>query len=79
MVLLIQLSLQLLPWIILLLIILFARLLLKWAKAQHTGAYVFGAMVQTLLPDPYVERTIQAVQNNKKEVRKAQESDGEPL
>ncbi len=74
-----QISIQLLPWIILLVIVLFARLLFKWAKSQHTGAYVFGAMVQTMLPDPYVERTIQVVQDNKKEVKKQKESDREPL
>ena len=74
-----QIAIQLLPWIILLLLFLFARLLLKWAKAQHTGAYVFGAMVQTMLPDPYVERTIQVVQENKKEVKKQKEHDGELL
>jgi hypothetical protein len=72
-------TIKLLPWIVLLVIILFARLLLKWAKQQHTGAYVVGAMVQTILPDPYVERTIQVVQHNKKEVKKEKENDGELL
>jgi len=74
-----QVTIQILIWIILLLIFLFARLLLKWAKAQYTGAYIFGAMVQTVLPDPYAERTIQVVQDNKEEVKKPKESDGEPL
>lgn len=68
----------LLPWFILMLIFFIGFKLIKWAKQQNSAAYVFGAMVQMLVPDPYVERTIQLVQENKKSVKKQDEHQGEP-
>lgn len=68
----------LLPWGIFLAFILIAISMVKWAKKRCSSAYVFGAMVQMLLPDPYVERTIKLVQEDKKVVKKQKESEGEP-
>lgn len=68
----------LLPWGIFLAFIFIAINLVKWAKKPRSSAYVFGAMVQMLLPDPYVERTIKLVQEDKKVVKKQKESEGEP-
>jgi len=68
----------LLPWGIFLAFIFIAINLVKWAKKRRSSAYVFGAMVQMLLPDPYVERTIKLVQEDKKVVKKQKESEGEP-
>ncbi len=68
----------LLPWGIFLAFIFMAISMVKWAKKRRSSAYVFGAMVQMLLPDPYVERTIKLVQEDKKVVKKQKESEGEP-
>lgn len=68
----------LLPWGIFLTFIFMAINLVKWAKKRRSSAYVFGAVVQMLLPDPYVERTIKLVQEDKKVVKKQKESEGEP-
>jgi len=68
----------LLPWGIFLAFIFMAINLVKWAKKRRSSAYVFGAVVQMLLPDPYVERTIKLVQEDKKVVKKQKESEGEP-
>lgn len=68
----------LLPWGIFLAFIFMAINLVKWAKRRCSSAYVFGAVVQMLLPDPYVERTIKLVQEDKKVVKKQKESEGEP-
>ncbi len=57
------------PWFSLLVLIVLAKVLIKWARAQHVGAFAFGAIIQMLLPDPYAERTIKIVQEAKKEVK----------
>jgi len=68
----------LLPWGIIMLIFFIGFKLVSWAKKQNSAAYVFGAMVQMLVPDPYVERTIQLVQDNKKTAQKQKEREREP-
>jgi len=72
-------ALYLFPWAILVISILLARVLFKWAKAQKIGAYVFGSFAQMFLPDPYAERTIKVVQENKQQVKKQKENQGEPV
>lgn len=66
----------LLPWGIFLAFIFIAINMVKWAKKRRSSAYVFGAIVQMLLPDPYVERTIKLVQEDKQVVKKQKESEG---
>ncbi len=41
--------------------------LFSWARNMKAGAIVFGALVQMFMPDPYVERTIKVVQEDKKQ------------
>jgi len=72
-----QLATLLLPWGFLLLVILIGYQLVSWARKQRSGAYIFGALVQMLLPDPYIERTIQVIQENKKTNKKRQQNEGE--
>jgi hypothetical protein len=51
---------------------------IAWAKQRKTGAYVFGALVQMLLPDPNVAKTIAIVeQQKKKTVKQQQQESGE--
>ena len=63
------------PWLLLLAVIFVFRMLFGWAKNRKTGAVVFGALVQMVMPDPYAERTIKVVQEEKKESKK--ETDGD--
>lgn len=39
--------------------------LTKWAKQRKSGAYVFGALVQMLLPDPQINKTIEVIEQQK--------------
>lgn len=67
-----------LPWLTLIVILLVFAKLFSWAKNKKTGAFVFGALVQMFSPDPYAERTIEVVQEDKKQVAgKSQEDEEE--
>lgn len=64
---LIEIGYLLLPWLILVVSVLVFFKLIGWAKKKKTSAVVFGALVQMFMPDPYVERTITVVQQDKKQ------------
>jgi hypothetical protein len=50
-----------------------------WARNKKKGAFIFGMLMQMMMPDPYVERTIKVVQCETKQEDKKnkQTSDGE--
>jgi hypothetical protein len=56
------------PWLALVILV-FSKLF-SWAKNKKTSAIVFGALIQMFMPDPYVERTIKVVQQDKKQQEK---------
>lgn len=64
---LIEIGYLLLPWLILVVSVLVFFKLIGWAKKKKTSAVVFGALVQMFMPDPYVDRTIKVVQEDKKQ------------
>ncbi len=68
-----------LPWVIFFFIIYFIPLkLMHWARRQAKAAYLFGALMQIMLPDPYAERTVKVVQEVKqqqKQHKKQREGD----
>ena len=53
--------------------------LLSWARKRKTGAFVFGAITQIFLPDPYSEKNIEVFQETRKETVKKHRENGEPL
>ena len=65
----------LLPWLILVISVLVFFKLIGWAKKKKTSAMVFGALVQMFMPDPYVERTIKVVQEDKKKISESEDQD----
>lgn len=66
------------PWLVLAgLAFTFIRLYL-WARNKKSGAFIFGMLIQMMMPDPYAERTIQVVQEEKKATRKEQDENGDP-
>ena len=65
-------------WLYFLVIILIFVKLFGWAKNKKTGALVFGILIQMFTPDPYVERTVQVVQEDKKESKQAEDDSGDP-
>ncbi|MBV1909041.1 MAG: hypothetical protein KUG78_06935 [Kangiellaceae bacterium] len=65
-----------LPWIAIAVLILVFGKLLFWAKNKKTGAIVFGVLIQMIMPEPYAERTIKVVQEEKK-VSKEKEQEGD--
>ncbi len=58
------------PWLLFLIMIIVFRQLFSWAKNKKTGALVFCILTQMFMPDPYVEKTVQIVQEKKKESKK---------
>lgn len=66
------------PWIVLLVTVFVFSKLVSWAKKKNAAAITFGALVQMFSPDPFAERTIQVIQQDKKsaEHRKQDDSDG---
>ncbi len=38
---------------------------------------MFGILVQMIMPDPYAERTVEIVQEDKKETKKQQDENGD--
>ncbi len=51
--------------------------LVSWAKQMKTGVLVLGIFIQMFMPDPYAERTVKVVQEDKKETKKQQDENGE--
>lgn len=68
-----------LPWIVFFAMVFTFIRLFQWAMNKKTGAYLFGAMMQMMMPDPYAERTIEVVQQEKKTTKKEQDENGDPL
>jgi len=66
----------LMPWFILTLLILIPYQLLVWARKQHVGAIVFGSAMQIMLPDPYAQRTIEIITDQKQELKQEKENNG---
>jgi hypothetical protein len=64
-------------WIILAIVILIFIKLVSWAKQKKTGALALGIFIQMFTPDPYAERTIKVVQEDKKETKKQQDENGD--
>lgn len=48
-----------------------------WAKKRKTGAYVFGALVHMVLPDPKIEQTIAIVKQQKEQKAEASDEQNE--
>ena len=67
-----------LPWIVFAGIIFTFALLFKWARNKKTGALIFGVLIQMIMPDPYAERTITVVQEERKATKKEQDENGDP-
>lgn len=53
--------------------------LVSWAKKTKTAVLVLGIFIQMFIPDPYAERTIKVVQEDKKETKKQQDNNGDKL
>lgn len=66
------------PWLLLIFVALFFLELISWAKNRKTGALVFGSLIQMIMPDPYAERTIEIVLQEKKETNKETDGDSQP-
>ena len=66
------------PWLFFLAVIFVFYKLFSWAKNKKTRALVFGILTQMFMPDPYVERTVQVVQEDKKESKQAEDDSGDP-
>lgn len=77
----IELMVVFIPWITFLVIsiaiIILGKVLISWAKHRKTGAIVFGVLVQMFTPDPYVQRTIETINIEKKIVKKEIRESGE--
>ena len=58
------------PWFALLILLVAFSKLFNWAKKKKASAIVFGALIQMFMPDPYVERTITVVRQDKKQQEK---------
>ncbi len=65
------------PWLVFIVLALVAILLLKFAKKRRGVAIAFGILVQMFSPDPLVERTIETVIVEKRQIRK--QHDGQKL
>jgi len=65
------------PWLVFIVLALVAILLLKFAKKRRGVAIAFGILVQMFSPDPLVERTIETVIVEKRQIRK--QRDGQKL
>ena len=65
-------------WLFFLVLMFIFNKLFLWAKNKKTGALVFGILTQMFMPDPYVERTVQVVQEDKKESKQAEDDSGDP-
>ena len=68
----------LLPWLALFGFVIAFYWLIGWARNRRATAFVIGAFFQMILPDPFAERTIEVVQDRKREVVKKQDENGDP-
>lgn len=68
----------LLPWLVVTGLCAGFWWLIAAARRRRAAAFMVGAFLQMLLPDPYAERTIEVVQDRKKEVVRKQDEHGEP-
>jgi hypothetical protein len=71
-----NLFLALAPWIVFAVLSLLAMIMMKFAKKRRGVAIAFAVLVQMLLPDPLIEKTITMVVSEKRAIKKQQEEDG---
>ena len=64
-------------WIVLGFIVFILMKLVSWAKQKKTGVLALGIFIQMFTPDPYVERTVKVVQEDKKATKKQQDENGD--
>lgn len=64
------------PWLVFAVLSLLAMIMMKFAKKRRGVAIAFAVLVQMLLPDPLIEKTITMVVCEKREIKKQQEEDG---
>jgi len=64
------------PWLFFAGLSLIAIILMKFAKKRRGIAIAFAVLVQMLLPDPLIEKTITMVVSEKRAIKKQQEEDG---
>jgi hypothetical protein len=67
------------PWLVFVILAIFACLLLKFAKKRKGIAFAFGVLVQMFAPDPMVEQTIKMVQVDKRVVKENKKQGKEKL
>jgi len=67
----------LLPWFSFVFFALCAKKLLKYAEKRKGIAVAFGVLVQMLLPDPQIEKTIETVIITERRVEKEQEDESD--
>ncbi len=63
-----QVLLALLPWCVFIAMAILAKTLLRLAKKRKNIAMAFGVLVQMLLPDPQVQKTIETIVVQKRKV-----------
>ena len=64
------------PWLVFAVLSLLAVIMMKLAKKRRGIAIAFAVLVQVLLPDPLVEKTITMVVSEKRAIKKQQDEDG---
>ena len=74
-----ELGFVLLPWLVLLGIFMFFTKMVSWARKRKTSAIAVGVLAQMFLPDPNVEKTIEIIVEQKQEVKKQQDENGDPI
>jgi hypothetical protein len=67
------------PWVFFVILTTVFIRLYSWAKQKKVAAIALMAMVQMFSPDPYAERTIEIVQQDKKSGELKQQEDGDSL
>ena len=69
-----------LPWIILVGLIKLLLVLIVGARKRKTGVVILATILQMLMPDPYVDRTIKTVQvQTKKQADSSEDPSGEEI
>ncbi len=64
------------PWLVFAVLSLLAIIMMKLANKRRGVAIAFAVLVQMLLPDPLIEKTITMVVSEKRAIKKQQEKDG---
>ncbi len=64
----------LVPWLAFVVFALVAKILISFAKKRRGIAVAFGVFVQMFSPEPFVERTIETVVIDKRQVKKQQDN-----